>query len=86
MPDTEAIRSEIQRLVRAVPFRPFALHLADGGRVVIKHPEQVGFEPRAKPGTRIWNDFCVVASGRAFISSFSIINGIEPVNHGEPTA
>jgi hypothetical protein len=52
MPRTEVIRSEVQRLIRAVPFRPFALNLENGDRALITHPENIAFDPGAKEGTK----------------------------------
>ena len=34
MPRVDVVRSEVQRLLRAVPFHPFAVSLEDGTRVV----------------------------------------------------
>jgi hypothetical protein len=34
---------ELQDLVRAAPFRPFAIGLADGSRFTIEHPEWIAF-------------------------------------------
>jgi hypothetical protein len=34
---------ELQDLVRAAPFRPFTLHLADGAAFTIEHPEWIAF-------------------------------------------
>jgi hypothetical protein len=34
---------ELQDLVRAAPFRPFTLGLADGSRFTIEHPEWIAF-------------------------------------------
>ena len=34
---------ELTDLVRAVPFRPFTIGLADGSRYTIEHPEWIAF-------------------------------------------
>jgi hypothetical protein len=41
---TEAIRAEITRLLRQVPFRPFVISMENGQKVVIAHPENIAFE------------------------------------------
>jgi hypothetical protein len=50
VPRTDAIRAEIHRLIRAVPFRRFLLILASGDRVLIEHPENIAFDPEATFG------------------------------------
>jgi hypothetical protein len=32
---------DIRKLLHAEPFRPFFVHLADGGRLLVKHPDLV---------------------------------------------
>jgi hypothetical protein len=34
-------KEDLQDLVRAAPFRPFALRLADGSQITIGHPEWI---------------------------------------------
>jgi hypothetical protein len=41
---TEVIRTEIQRLLRQAPFRPFALNLENEDRIVIEHLENIAFD------------------------------------------
>ena len=36
---------ELRAFSRAQPFRPFVVHLADGGQVVVRHPEFLVIEP-----------------------------------------
>ena len=47
VPRVDSIRSELQRLIRSVPFRRFVLSLENGERAVIEHPENVAFDPEA---------------------------------------
>jgi hypothetical protein len=35
----------LQRMIRAVPFQPFALDLADGERIQVPHPEFIAHAP-----------------------------------------
>jgi hypothetical protein len=38
------VRAEnLQEVIRAVPFRPFALVVADGSQVVVHHPEWIAY-------------------------------------------
>jgi hypothetical protein len=57
MPRVEVIRSEVQRLLRAVPFHRFALNMENGDRVVIEHPENIAFDPSPGPGAKAPEDF-----------------------------
>jgi hypothetical protein len=36
---------ELRNFSRAQPFRPFVLHLSDGGQVMVRHPEFLLIEP-----------------------------------------
>ena len=38
----------IRYLYEARPFRPFALHLADGRNVAVQHPEVLAFAPAGR--------------------------------------
>jgi hypothetical protein len=39
---------EIRRLYEARPFRPFDIHLADGRRIRVSHPEFMATAPAAR--------------------------------------
>ena len=45
MSPADAVRSQLLRLTRAVPFRPFVLGMADGGSVRIDRPESLAYDP-----------------------------------------
>ena len=36
---------EVRRLLHARPFRPFVVHAADGGRLLVKHEDFVALAP-----------------------------------------
>jgi hypothetical protein len=72
MPRTDSIRSEIQRLIRSVPFRRFALSLENGDRALIEHPENIAFDP--EPGGS--EDFYVIAGKLRLFSTFSAVSSI----------
>ena len=42
------MRAEIIRLLKAQPFRPFAMIMDSGQQVVIRHPENVAYDPAAE--------------------------------------
>ena len=44
----------LQEVIRAAPFRPFALMLADGTRLHVPHPEWVFLTPGGR--TVVWAD------------------------------
>jgi len=36
---------EVRKLLHAQPFRPFTIHIADGGRIPVKHEDFVALAP-----------------------------------------
>ena len=86
MPRVEAIRSEIQRLVRATLFHPFALNLENGDRVIVAHAENIAFDPDAQEGAKWWDRFYVISNGLVLFSSFGAVTSVALVDRGEPAA
>ncbi|MBU6400437.1 MAG: hypothetical protein KGS61_08980 [Verrucomicrobia bacterium] len=39
---------EIKRMLDAEPFRPFVIHVADGGQLVVKHQDFVALAPSGR--------------------------------------
>lgn len=71
---SESIRSEIQRLVRQEPFRPFVLNLENGDRIRIGHPENIAFEPvESSDGSM---DFFVISGSLRMFSTFESVSSI----------
>jgi hypothetical protein len=68
----ELTRSELQRLLRQVPFRPFVIGLVGGEQAVIEHPENVAFDPR--PGAS--SDFYVLTGNLRLFSAFEAVSSI----------
>lgn len=66
----ELIRSELQRLLRQVPFRPFVLTMFGGERVLIEHPENIAFDP--KPGST--TDFYVLSGSVRLFGTFESVS------------
>ena len=74
MPRIDAVRSEILRLIRAVPFRKFVLVLESGDRALIEHPENIAFDPEAKePGG---DEFYVITGRIRLFSTFGAVSSI----------
>ncbi|MCI0640105.1 MAG: hypothetical protein L0Y70_13615, partial [Gemmataceae bacterium] len=73
MPRVEAIRSEVQRLLRSAPFRPFALNFENGDRVIIDHPENIAFDPAPPGGAASSEDFYVIANQLRLFGTFSAV-------------
>lgn len=72
MPRIDSTRSELLRLIRAVPFRRFVLSLESGERALIEHPENVAFNP--EPGGS--EDFYVISGQLRLFSTFSAVSAI----------
>lgn len=85
MPRVEAVRSEVQRLINAVPFRPFALTVESGDRIIIGHPENIAFDPGTAEGTDGSEDFYVISGRLRLFSTFSAVTSVALVDRGEPT-
>ena len=79
---TEVIRTEIQRRIRQTPFRPFALNLENGDRIVIEHSENIAFDPRLNglPGS---NDFYVIAHELRVFGTFDAVSSVALLDTGE---
>ena len=84
MPRLEVIRSEVQRLVRAVPFRPFVLVMENGDRVVIEHPENIAFEPATPEGVGGSEEFYVLSNRLRLFSTFGAVTGVSLADRGQP--
>ncbi|MGB7158260.1 MAG: hypothetical protein WBD40_09360 [Tepidisphaeraceae bacterium] len=84
MARVDSIRSEVHRLIRAVPFRRFVLVLESGDRVLIEHPENIAFNPEAKePGS----DELYVITGRIrLFSTFGAVSSIALADQGGAAA
>lgn len=72
MPRVDSIRSELQRLIRAVPYRRFVLSLENGERAVVEHPENVAFDPEAN-GTE---DVYVISGKLRLFTTLGAVSGI----------
>jgi hypothetical protein len=79
---TEVVRTEVQRLLKQVPFRPFVLTLESGDRVPIEHPENIAFDPSngASDGSR---EFYVLTGRLRLFSTFDAVSNVALLDKGE---
>ena len=71
---TKVIRTEIQRLLRQAPFRPFVLSLENGDRVTIEHPENIAFDPSVNGSGS--SDFYAISGSLRLFSSFEAVSSV----------
>lgn len=72
MPRSDSTRAELQRLIRAVPFRKFLLSLESGERALIEHPENIAFDPEPDGS----EDFYVISGKLRLFSMFNAVSAI----------
>jgi hypothetical protein len=72
LPRVDSIRSEVQRLIRQVPFRKFVLTLENGERALIEHPENIAFEPESNAS----DEFYVISGKLRLFSTFGAVSGV----------
>jgi len=82
MPRVDAIRSEVQRLLHSTPFRPFAIALENGDRVIIEHPENIAFNP-GNNGSAGSEEFYVISSQLRLFSTFGAVSGVALADRGD---
>ena len=78
----ELVRSEIQRLLRQSPFRPFAITMVGGEQAIIEHPENVALDPR--PGSS--SDFYVLTGSLRLFSTFDAVSSVAILSGGGTVA
>jgi hypothetical protein len=78
---TELIRDEVARLIRQQPFRPFALNLENGDRIVIEHPENIAFEPGNGSGQGS-QDFYVLSQRLRHYGPFEAVSSVALIDAG----
>src|SRR3954452_4773654 len=79
---TALIRTEVQRLLGQRPFRPFALIMENGDRVIIEHPENIAFDPVAEG----MGDFYVISGRLRMYSTFEAVTSVTLVDAGGEAA
>jgi hypothetical protein len=75
---TALVRPEVQRLLGQRPFRPFALLMENGDRVVIEHPENIAFDPTAQGPA----DFYVISGRLRLFGTFEAVTGVTLLDAG----
>ncbi len=80
MPRVEAIRSEVMRLRKANPFRPFILNLENGTPVIIGRPENIAFDPPTPQGTGGSDEFYVLSSQLRMLSTFDAVTSVSVID------
>jgi hypothetical protein len=73
---TDVTKNEVARLIRQRPFRPFAITLDSGERVLIEHPENIAFDPINNGARRAANDFYVTSGSLRLFSTFDAVSSI----------
>ena len=67
----ESVRSEVIRMVRQAPFRPFVLSMENGDRVSIGHPENIAFDPVGDSP-----DFYVISERFRLFGTFETVTSV----------
>jgi hypothetical protein len=79
---TALVRAEVQRLLNQRPFRPFALLMENGDRIIIEHPENIAFDPVAQGVA----DFYVISGRLRLFGTFEAVTGVTLVDVGGEAA
>jgi hypothetical protein len=82
MMKVELVRSELQRLMRQSPFRPFAIVMIGGEQAIIEHPENVALDPR--PGGA--SDFYVLTGSLRLFRTFDSVSSVSILSGGSTVA
>ncbi len=78
---SDSIPSEIARMVRTAPFRPFVLSMENGDRVTIGHPENIAFDPDGNSP-----DFYVISGQIRLFGTFAAITSVATADSVEHLA
>ncbi len=80
MSRVQVVRTEVQRLLRKVPFQPFVLNLENGDRIIIEHPENIAFDPSANGNSGGSEDFYVISKKLRVFGSFNAVTSVAVVD------
>jgi hypothetical protein len=83
MTRADNIRAEVRKMIRANPFRPFALSMENGDRIMIEHPENIAFDPGSSNGKSGSEEFYVISSSLRVFSTFSAVTSVAMVDRAE---
>ena len=70
---TKPVRTEVQRLISARPFRAFVITLESGDRVPIEHPENIAFDPSEEGES---GEFYVISGKLRVFSMFDAVSNV----------
>lgn len=82
MPRVDSIRTQVLRLIRATPFKPFAIVLENGEQIIIEHPENIAFDP-TDAGKE---DFYVISRRLQTFSTFSAVTSVSKLDSADSAA
>ncbi len=66
---------QLRKMLSAQPLRPLALHLADGRKIEVKHPEFLAASPTGSIAIVFYTDDTFEAVDVLMITSIHILNG-----------
>ncbi len=73
---TQAVRDEVQKLLRQVPFQPFILIMENGERITIGHPENIAFDPGTDGTDSGSPDFYVISGRLMMFDTFEAVTNM----------
>lgn len=79
MTRSDTVRAQLLLMVRAVPFRSFAMNMENGDRIIVEHPENISFDAD-EDGL---HDFAVISSKVRYWGNLSAITTIAVLDRGE---
>ncbi len=83
MTRADTVRAEVKKMIRANPFRPFALSMENGDRILIEHPENIAFDPGSSNGKPGSEEFYVISSSLRVFSNFGAVTSVAIVDRAE---
>lgn len=70
-------------MIRANPFRPFALCMENGDRILIEHPENIAFDPSDDDSAGRSAEFYVISQQLRMFSNFSAVTSIAIIDRAD---
>ena len=66
---------QLRKMLSARPFRPLALHLADGRKIDVRHPEFLATSPKGRTAIVFYTDDTFEAVDVLMITSIHVQDG-----------
>jgi len=57
--------------------------MENGDRIIIEHPENIAFDPAAKPGKNGAEEFYVISKKLRLFSTFNAVTSVAVLDRGE---